>query len=224
MYQVQDTTRSSSDSEFSFETRSSDEDFGWEIEPDTIKITNKEVSALNQSISILDFLNSFGVKCEEFYSPSGWSHKALCPFPDHKERTPSFHINPEENRFWCFGCHRGGGPVNFLAFYKNINIYEAADELLKNSNFDFSDIIVNKLISEEVLYNEILPFSEKINYMFKIFKDEKSFKFINNICYSLDIFLEKNISKKSLNLDDIKARVSILIEKLNKYEQDINNR
>jgi hypothetical protein len=40
----------------------------------------------------------------------------------------------------------------------------------------------------------------------------------------LDIFLEKNISKKSLNLDDIKARVSILIEKLNKYEQDINNR
>ena len=36
----------------------------------------------------------------------------LCPF--HSEKTPSFSVSPEKGIYYCFGCHKGGGPVNFI--------------------------------------------------------------------------------------------------------------
>jgi hypothetical protein len=39
-----------------------------------------------------------------------WS--ALCPLPDHDERTPSFTVYPGDRGWWCFGCNRGGDVVN----------------------------------------------------------------------------------------------------------------
>lgn len=37
---------------------------------------------------------------------SGKSLVSLCPF--HNEKTPSFYIYPDSNRFYCFGCHESG--------------------------------------------------------------------------------------------------------------------
>ena len=36
----------------------------------------------------------------------------LCPF--HNEKTPSFNVYPESNSFYCFGCHKGGGVMQFV--------------------------------------------------------------------------------------------------------------
>lgn len=36
----------------------------------------------------------------------------LCPF--HKEKTGSFHVNPDRNFFHCFGCHEAGGAIDFV--------------------------------------------------------------------------------------------------------------
>ena len=36
----------------------------------------------------------------------------LCPF--HSEKTPSFSVSPDKGIYYCFGCHKGGGPVNFI--------------------------------------------------------------------------------------------------------------
>ena len=36
---------------------------------------------------------------------------ALCPIPDHQERTPSFTVNPDKNVWFCHGCLRGGDVV-----------------------------------------------------------------------------------------------------------------
>lgn len=46
-------------------------------------------------ISILDVCNLLGIKLNRNY-------KCLCPFPDHKEKTPSFSIHPDKNIFYCF--------------------------------------------------------------------------------------------------------------------------
>lgn len=41
-----------------------------------------------------------------------------CPFPNHKDSDPSFFVNTEKNVFYCHGCAKGGGGIEFIsAFY-----------------------------------------------------------------------------------------------------------
>lgn len=35
-------------------------------------------------------------------------YEGRCPFPDHEDRTPSFHVYAEERRFKCYGCQLFG--------------------------------------------------------------------------------------------------------------------
>ncbi len=41
----------------------------------------------------------------------------LCPFPDHNERTPSFHVTPSKMAWHCFGCTRSGDVITLAAYY-----------------------------------------------------------------------------------------------------------
>ncbi len=47
----------------------------------------------------------------------------LCPF--HNEKTPSFHIYPENNSFYCFGCNKGGGVYQFVMGVENLAFPDA---------------------------------------------------------------------------------------------------
>ena len=42
---------------------------------------------------------------------SGSNLFGLCPF--HGEKTPSFSVAPDKGIYYCFGCHKGGGVINF---------------------------------------------------------------------------------------------------------------
>ena len=44
---------------------------------------------------------------------SGRRWTGLCPF--HGEKTPSFSVNAEEGRYYCFGCRAGGSVFDFAA-------------------------------------------------------------------------------------------------------------
>ena len=39
----------------------------------------------------------------------GRKWKALCPF--HKEKTPSFQLDPDQGLYYCFGCGKGGDAI-----------------------------------------------------------------------------------------------------------------
>ena len=54
---------------------------------------------------------------------AGANFVALCPF--HKEKTPSFNVNPQRQVFHCFGCHAGGDVFEFVKQYENIDFPEA---------------------------------------------------------------------------------------------------
>jgi DNA primase len=40
------------------------------------------------------------------------NYLGLCPF--HKEKTPSFNVNPERGIFKCFGCGKAGNVITFV--------------------------------------------------------------------------------------------------------------
>lgn len=57
----------------------------------------------------------------------GANYMGLCPF--HNERTPSFSVNPRRNFCYCFSCHKGGSPVNFIMEKEGISYHDALLQL-----------------------------------------------------------------------------------------------
>jgi DNA primase len=58
---------------------------------------------------------------------AGANFVALCPF--HKEKTPSFNVNPHRQIFHCFGCHKGGDVFTFVREYESLDFPEAVRRL-----------------------------------------------------------------------------------------------
>ena len=62
---------------------------------------------------------------------AGGAFKALCPF--HKEKTPSFTVNPQRQIFHCFGCGAGGDVFRFLMQYEGLDFPSAARRLAERA-------------------------------------------------------------------------------------------
>lgn len=75
----------------------------------------------------------------------GVNYLGLCPF--HNEKTPSFTVSPAKNIYKCFGCGKGGNPVNFVMEQEKISYYEALKLLAKRYHIP----IVEAEQSEEAL-------------------------------------------------------------------------
>ncbi len=60
---------------------------------------------------------------------SGKTFTGLCPF--HNEKTSSFHIYPADNRFYCFGCQKGGNVINFVRELEGLSFREAIEYLTR---------------------------------------------------------------------------------------------
>jgi DNA primase len=55
------------------------------------------------------------------------SYFGLCPF--HDERTPSFHVRPEEKHYHCFGCQSSGDPFTFVMETEGLDFKAALESL-----------------------------------------------------------------------------------------------
>src|SRR5438477_6513512 len=62
---------------------------------------------------------------------AGANFVALCPF--HKEKSPSFHVNPQRQIFHCFGCHKGGDVFSFVKDFENLSFPEAVERLAERA-------------------------------------------------------------------------------------------
>lgn len=55
------------------------------------------------------------------------SYFGCCPF--HDERTPSFHVRPDERRYHCFGCSESGDPFTFVMMTEGLDFKGALEAL-----------------------------------------------------------------------------------------------
>ena len=60
---------------------------------------------------------------------SGANLFGLCPF--HGEKTASFSVNPTKGIYYCFGCHKGGGAINFQMEIEGLSYPDAVRALAK---------------------------------------------------------------------------------------------
>ncbi len=60
---------------------------------------------------------------------SGANLFGLCPF--HGEKTASFSVAPDKGIYYCFGCHKGGGVINFQMEVEGLSYPDAVRSLAK---------------------------------------------------------------------------------------------
>ncbi|MGN1318174.1 MAG: DNA primase, partial [Lachnospirales bacterium] len=85
----------------------------------------------------------------------GSSYVGLCPF--HKEKTPSFNVNGDDQFYYCFGCGAGGNVISFIMAHEGYNFTDAIDFLAKRINYtlpemEYSDEFSKKLEIKKKLY------------------------------------------------------------------------
>ena len=62
---------------------------------------------------------------------SGSNLFGLCPF--HGEKTASFSVAPDKGMYYCFGCHKGGGVINFQMEVEGLSYPDAVRALAKRA-------------------------------------------------------------------------------------------
>ena len=65
---------------------------------------------------------------------SGSNLFGLCPF--HGEKTASFSVSPDKGIYYCFGCHKGGGAVNFMMEVEGLSYPDAVRALAKRAGME----------------------------------------------------------------------------------------
>lgn len=94
---------------------------------------------LESAIDIVDL-----VKRYSSLKKAGANYKAVCPFPGHSEKTPSFMVSPAKQIAYCFGCHKWGGPIKFTMDIENCEFREAIEIL-----WSYTGIQVNTNFNKE---------------------------------------------------------------------------
>ncbi len=69
-----------------------------------IQLTPQLVQAVRDAVDIVDIASEY-----TRLTKAGRRHKGLCPL--HKEKTPSFSVDPDQGLFYCFGCGQGGDAI-----------------------------------------------------------------------------------------------------------------
>lgn len=62
---------------------------------------------------------------------AGTSWRALCPF--HREKSPSFHVSPQKQAYYCFGCGAGGSVFKFVMEYERVDFVTAVHRLAQKA-------------------------------------------------------------------------------------------
>ena len=78
----------------------------------------------------------------------------LCPF--HAEKTPSFNVNPEMGRYYCFGCQANGDAISFVREVEHLDFVDAVERLASRAGITlrYDDKSVTKDKGRKARLNE----------------------------------------------------------------------
>jgi DNA primase len=98
--------------------------------------------------------------------PAGKNYAGLCPF--HTEKTPSFMVSPELQRYKCFGCGENGDIFTFIQKIEGIDFPEALEKLAKEAGVKLQKRKINTHIAKLYEINKLAG-----RYYYKQLKESK---------------------------------------------------
>ncbi|MGI6484045.1 MAG: DNA primase [Candidatus Dojkabacteria bacterium] len=128
---------------------------------------NNQVEEIKERIDIVQIIEKY-VRLKQ----TGKNYVGLCPF--HKEKTPSFIVSPDIQRYKCFGCNRSGDIFNFVQEIENIDFVEALEKLAKvagvelkrtKPNTKHKEIKEINYIATKYYYNQLLRDKKALEYV-----------------------------------------------------------
>ncbi len=90
------------------------------------------IEEVRLSNDIVDVVNEY-VRIEK----KGKNYFGICPF--HKEKTPSFSVEPSKQIFYCFGCGKGGNVIHFIMQIENLSFVDAVKFLAERARIVLPD-------------------------------------------------------------------------------------
>jgi DNA primase len=109
--------------------------------------SNNQIEEIKDRLDIVNVVEKY-VKLKR----TGKNYIGLCPF--HTEKTPSFVVSPDIQRYKCFGCGETGDIFNFLQDIESIDFPEALEKLAKEAGVEL----------KKSPYNSKYRVLEEINY------------------------------------------------------------
>ncbi len=219
MQVLQDRPRSIGNISVASKERNFGPSSGWEEDVDNNdhqNLSQKLIEVANVKVSLDTVFRKYGIAFRPSYSATGWAFKCICPFPDHKDSAPSFGYNPDAGIFNCFGCHRGGKAVEFVASMESRSRADVAREIIGNYSND-EILLHNSKFDFEKLRDLLFSFADTIRAFKARHSDSEANKYAKAVSWNLDVYLRKNAPFSTIVLDDLEVRILKLKSQLGVY-------
>ncbi|MBO7673264.1 DNA primase [bacterium] len=171
------------------------------------------VAKIKDKLDILDVVSE-----KVILKKSGANYWGLCPF--HKEKTPSFSVNPNLGIYKCFGCGEGGDAISFIMKTEGKDFMTVISELAERFGFEMPHSSgANSSQSLRQAKDEMIKACQKAAEYYTTFllqdKSEETIKvmeYLNNRGIGRDIIEEYSLGFASSNFtglyDVLKSKFS----------------
>ena len=105
------------------------------------------VTQIKDKLDVLDVVSK-----DVILKKSGGNYWGLCPF--HKEKTPSFSVNPAKGIYKCFGCGEGGDALSYLVKTRGLSFGDLIKDLASEFGLELPNTfsgVKNKDIREQMI-------------------------------------------------------------------------
>ena len=179
----------------------------------------KIISLANDKVSLISVLEKYNIQFEIKFSTNGWTHICPCPFKDHEDSSPSFGYNSADDRFYCFGCNRSGRAVQFVSNMEDLQPIDVAKDLIRNSGDNSGEVIKSKQLDVVELEKLMFGFADYVRDFRKKYNDNTvAVKYVDDVAWGLDIYIEKNAINGVLNIDQMRLIIERLKDQLDNFE------
>lgn len=89
-----------------------------------MKFSQEFIDQVQEANNLVDIISQYTQ-----LKQSGSGLMGRCPFPDHKEKTPSFSVSEAKQVYHCFGCQKSGNIFTFLNQYQGMSFPQSMEYL-----------------------------------------------------------------------------------------------